>query len=185
MTFEETGLAGAFLITPDRLVDERGFFARSYCAKEFGERGLNPAVVQCNISFNAAKGTLRGMHYQELPCQEARLVRCTAGAVHDVIIDLRRGSRTCMQHVGVRLDAESRRMLYVPEGFAHGFITLEDRTEVFYQMSQYYSPARSRGVRWDDPAFAIHWPMQPVVMSERDRGYPDFGPEVLCGAGDT
>ncbi len=164
------------MIEPERSEDHRGFFARTWCQKEATARGLNPRVVQCNISFNKVKGTLRGMHYQVDPCREVKLVRCTMGAVYDVIIDLRPGSPTAMQHIGVVLDAQNRRMLYVPEGFAHGFQTLEDDSEVFYQMSEFYSPAHSRGARWDDPTFGIVWPLQPTVMSDNDRCYPDFRP---------
>lgn len=175
MRFQETALPGAFTVAPDPLEDERGFFARSFCRDEFRAHGLNPDVAQCNISFNRRKGTLRGMHYQE-PRPEAKLVRCTRGALWDVIVDLRPGSKTFKSHFGIRLDAAGRLMLYVPEGFAHGFLTLEDDTEVFYQMSEAYVPGNSRGVRWDDPAFAIRWPMLPDSMSDRDRDYPDFRP---------
>lgn len=154
--------------------DERGFFARSWCRREFEEHGLDPRLVQCNLSFNRSKGTLRGMHYQQAPFGEAKLVRCVRGALHDVIIDLRPHSPTYKQHFGVELSAENRSALYVPEGFAHGFLTLEDDTEVFYQMSQFYSAEHSRGLRWDDPAFGIWWPTEVRVISERDRTYPDF-----------
>jgi dTDP-4-dehydrorhamnose 3,5-epimerase len=172
--FEETPLKGAFLIQLEKHSDLRGFFARSYCAKEFEAHGLDPKVVQCNISFNAHKGTLRGMHYQSAPHAEAKLVRCTRGALHDVIIDLRPGSVTCREFFEVRLDCENRLMLFVPEGFAHGFITLEDRTEVLYQMSAFYASESAMGVRWNDPAFGIQWPIKPLVISERDRNYPDY-----------
>ena len=174
MIFSETALAGAWIVEPERLEDERGFFARSWCRREFEARGLNPDVAQCNVSFNKRRGTLRGLHYQAEPYREAKLIRCTRGAVHDVILDLRPGSTTFLRHVAVILDAESRRMLYVPEGLAHGFQTLEDDTEVFYQMSAFYSPDHARGVRWNDPAFGIRWPDDDPTISSRDRGYPDF-----------
>lgn len=176
MTFTETALPGALLVEPQRWEDPRGFFARTWCQKEAAARGLNPRVAQCSISFNEAKGTLRGMHYQAAPCREAKLVRCTMGSIYDVIIDLRPDSTTFMRHVGVELSAQNRRMLYVPEGFAHGFQTLEDDSEVFYQMSEFYSPEHARGVRWNDPAFDIVWPQPPTVMSAADRHHPDFRP---------
>jgi dTDP-4-dehydrorhamnose 3,5-epimerase len=156
--------------------DERGFFARSWCTREFAERGLNPSVVQCNVSGNTAKGTLRGMHYQVAPHAEVKLVRCTKGAVYDVIIDLRVGSSTFLRHVGVELTADNHRALYIPEGFAHGFITLQDNSEVFYQMSAFYEPMAACGVRWNDPIFGIDWPLPVAVISTRDREYPDFKP---------
>lgn len=174
MIFTETRLKGAFLIEPERLTDERGFFTRSWCQCEFETHGLNPKLVQCNISFNHKKGTLRGMHYQAAPCPEAKLVRCTMGAIYDVIIDLHPESPTFKQHFGVTLTAQNRTMLYIPEGFAHGFLTLEDETEVFYQMSEFYASEYARGVRWNDPAFNIPWPAEVKVISERDRTYPDF-----------
>ena len=174
MIFQPTGLAGAYVIAIERLSDERGFFARSFCAREFEDHGLNPSLAQCNISYNRHAGTLRGMHFQASPFEEAKLVRCTRGAIHDVIIDLRPDSPTFMQHVGVQLTPDARNMLYVPEGFAHGFLTLEDHTEVFYQMSEFYVPGAARGFRWDDPAFAIDWPASVSVISERDAAYPDF-----------
>jgi dTDP-4-dehydrorhamnose 3,5-epimerase len=172
--FSETALPGAWVVEPERLEDERGFFARSWCEREFGQRGLATRLVQCNVSFNKRRGTLRGMHYQAAPHQEAKLIRCTRGAIHDVIIDLRSDSPTFRRHVAVVLDADSRRMLYVPEGMAHGFQTLEDDTEVFYQMSEFYAPDHARGVRWDDPAFGIRWPEAERTISARDRSYPDF-----------
>ena len=175
MIFEETKLKGAFIIEPERLEDLRGFFARTWDPREFQAHGLNPRLAQCNISFNKKKGTLRGMHYQDSPFAEAKLVRCTMGALHDVIIDLRLDSATFKQHIGVMLTAENRKMLYVPEGFAHGFQTLEDNTEVFYQVSQFYAPEYARGVRWNDPAFGIEWPpADERTIIERDRNYPDF-----------
>ena len=175
MIFRETKLQGAYLIVPERIEDERGFFARSFCRQEFASRGLDPQVVQCNISFNRTRGTVRGMHYQSAPHDEAKLVRCTRGAVYDVIIDLRPLSRTYRQWVATELTAENRLMCFVPEGFAHGFQTLEDNTEVFYQMSEYYHPECARGVRWDDPALAIHWPLPATYVSPRDQAFKLFG----------
>ena len=158
MRFTETRLKGAFIIEPERLEDERGFFARTFCQKEFGAHGLNSKIVQCNVSYNKHKGTLRGMHYQAPPMAEAKLVSCTRGAIYDVIIDLQPESPTYCQWFAEELNAENSKMIYIPEGFAHGFQTLEDETEVFYQMSEFYSPEHARGVRWDDPAFGIKWP---------------------------
>jgi len=172
--FTPTKLPGAWVLELDPHEDERGFFARSWCERECEARGLNPRVVQCNVSFNKRRGTLRGMHYQAAPHQEAKLIRCTRGSIHDVIIDLRPGSPVFKQHVAVRLDAEGRRMLYVPEGVAHGFQTLEDDTEVFYQMSAFYAPDHARGVRWNDPAFGLEWPIDERTISDRDLSYPDF-----------
>jgi dTDP-4-dehydrorhamnose 3,5-epimerase len=174
MIFREQSLAGVFEIKIEPNRDERGFFARSWCQSEFGAHGLNPKIVQANISFNARKGTLRGMHYQAEPFGEAKLVRCTAGAIYDVVVDVRPQSPTFKRWLGFVLDAEQRNMLYIPEGFAHGFLTLSDKTEIFYQMSEFYHPELSRGVRWNDPAFAVEWPHEIAVMSERDRNYPDF-----------
>lgn len=176
MRFVAIDLAGACLIELERLEDERGFFARTFCRDEFAAHGLRPAFVQCNVSFNARKGTLRGMHFQAKPHEEAKLVRCTRGAIYDVIIDIRRESSTYKRWIGVELTADDRRMLYVPEGFAHGFQTLADDCEVFYQMSEMHHPQSARGVRWNDPAFAIRWPLADPILSERDARYPDFGP---------
>ena len=169
-----TILTGAFIIEAERLEDHRGFFGRTWCQREFEQHGLNPRCVQCNISLSKKRGTLRGMHYQAAPHEEAKLVRCTMGAIYDVVIDLRPNSPTFKQHIAVVLTAENRKMLYVPEGFAHGFQTLEDNTEVFYQISEYYAPEYARGVRWNDPAFGIRWPIDELVILERDRNYPDF-----------
>lgn len=174
MIYHKTSLSGACLIDLELHRDDRGFFARSWCVREFAEHGLNPTLVQCNVSYNRQKGTLRGMHYQEAPFAEAKLVRCVRGALYDVIIDLRPDSPTFKHHFGAELTAENRRALYVPEGFAHGFLTLQDDTEVFYQMSQFYSAEHSRGLRWNDPAFGICWPAEVAVISERDRQYADF-----------
>lgn len=174
MIFRETGVRGAYLIEPEKKEDERGFFARSWCEKEFAEHGLSPRLVQCNISFNKKKGTLRGLHYQAAPRAEAKLVRCTQGAIYDVIVDLRPDSPTFKYHVGETLTARDHRMLYVPEGCAHGFQSLEDNSEVFYQMSEFYAPEYARGVRYNDPAFGIRWPIANPTLLERDRSYPDF-----------
>ncbi len=174
MRFTETALPGAFVIDAERMADERGFFARSYCAREFGEHGLHTVWPQCNVSFNLRAGTLRGMHWQAAPHEEVKLVRCTAGAIHDVIVDLRTDSATYLKHCGITLSADDRSMLYIPGGFAHGFLTLEDRTEVFYQMGATYAPESARGARWNDPAFGIDWPAEVRVISERDDAYPDF-----------
>jgi dTDP-4-dehydrorhamnose 3,5-epimerase len=179
MIFIETALKGAFLIEPERREDERGFFARTWCQREFAAHGLNPRLTQCNLSFNHKRGTLRGMHYQAAPYEEARLVRCTRGAIYDVIIDLRPNSLTFTRWVAVELTEDNRHMLYIPEQFAHGFQTLEDNTEAFYQMSEFYAPEYVRGVRWNDPAFAITWPQAARIISERDQQYADF----LCERG--
>ena len=174
MIFSPTSLEGSYLIDLERHEDDRGFFARSWCAREFEEHGLAGDLKQCNISYNAKRGTLRGMHYQDKPFEEVRLVRCTRGSIYDVIIDLRPQSVTFRKHVGVTLSEEKRNALYVPKGFAHGFITLQDEVEVFYQMSEFYHPECARGVRWDDSAFGLRWPIEVQVISERDRTYPDF-----------
>jgi dTDP-4-dehydrorhamnose 3,5-epimerase len=174
MIFKETPLKGAFLIEPERREDERGFFARAWDPHEFEVHGLNPRIAQCSISYNKKRGTLRGMHYQDKPHEEAKVVRCTMGALYDVIIDLRRDSTTFKQWTATELNAKSRRMFYIPEGFAHGFLTLEDDTEVFYQMSEVQVPDKARGVRWDDPVFGIKWPIAVQVISDRDRTYQDF-----------
>ena len=174
MIFTETLLKGAYIIDPERLADERGFFARTWCQREFDAHGLNPGLAQCNISFNRKKGTLRGMHYQVAPHAEAKLVRCTAGAIYDVIVDLRADSNTFKHWFAVELSFDNRRMLYIPAGLAHGFLTLTDGAEVFYQMSEFYTPECARGVRWNDPAFGVRWPQEVTMISERDRAYPDF-----------
>ncbi|ULB45223.1 dTDP-4-dehydrorhamnose 3,5-epimerase [Limnospira fusiformis KN01] len=171
MKFTETQLKGAYIIELEPIQDERGFFSRSWCQKEFSERGLNSNLVQCNISFNRHKGTLRGMHYQAKPHEEAKLVRCTMGAIYDVIIDIRPDSPTFKQWVAVELTAENRRMLYIPEGMAHGFQTLTDNTEVFYQMSEFYHPESARGIRWDEPIFGITWIHNNPIMSDNDKNY--------------
>lgn len=174
MIFSEAPIPGAYVIDPERLEDERGFFARTWCRREFKAHGLTSELAQCNISFNRRKGTLRGMHFQMAPHAEARLVRCTAGAVYDVIVDLRPASVSFKRWFPIELTADNHRMLYIPEGLAHGFLTLRDDTEVFYQMSEFYAPEFARGVRWNDPAFGIEWPEKIQVMADRDRLYPDF-----------
>lgn len=178
MIFEELKLPGLFAIHLDMKVDERGFFARTWCRQEFEERGLNPALVQCSVSFNKKKGTLRGIHYQSEPHGEDKLIRCTRGAIYDVVVDLRPDSSAFRRWAGVHLTSTNHEMLYVPKGCGHGFITLEDETEVFYQMSEFYYPELAGGVRWNDKAFAIEWPLEPTVISSRDRTYADF--ETVC-----
>ena len=176
MIFTETKLPGAYLIDVEKREDHRGFFARAWCQREFEEHHLVPRVVQANISFNKHKGTLRGMHYQLAPHAETKLVRCVRGALYDVIIDLRPDSSTYMQWLGVELTAEDYRMLFVPEGFAHGFQTLVDNTEATYQVSQFYTPGAEGGVRYDDPAFGIEWPIDVQVISDKDRSWPNYTP---------
>jgi dTDP-4-dehydrorhamnose 3,5-epimerase len=172
--FHETNLPGVFEINVQAKSDERGFFARTWCQKEFEAHGLNTKLVQCSVSFNVRKGTLRGMHYQAAPHQETKLVRCTRGAIFDVVIDLRPQSSQFKNYFGVVLTAENHNMVYVPEGCAHGFLTLEADTEVFYQISDFYNAGSARGVRFDDPAFQIPWPDKVEVISERDRNYENF-----------
>ncbi len=174
LIFTETRLKGAWIIEPEKLEDERGFFARTWCQREFTSRGLNPCLVQCSISFSPKKGTLRGMHFQIPPHEEAKLVRCTMGRIYDVIVDLRPDSPTFRRWIAAELTAENHKMLYAPEGFAHGFQTLADNTEVFYQMSEVYHAECARGVRWDDPAFCITWPADRRIISPRDAQHPDF-----------
>lgn len=176
MKFTETGLKGAYLVEMERRADSRGFFGRAWCKREFEIQGLNPNLAQANIGFSNKRGTLRGMHYQVPPSEEAKLVRCTMGAIYDVIIDLRRDSPTYKQWLGVELTAHNRLMLYVPEGCAHGYQTLADDTEVFYQTSQFYAPECARGVRYDDPAFGISWPSAVEVMADADRTWPSYTP---------
>ena len=171
MRFVPTPLDGAFTVEIERIEDERGFFARSFCQEEFGARGLDPVVAQCSVSFNRRRGTLRGLHYQDKPHEEAKLVRCTRGAVWDVIVDLRENSATRHRWYAAELSAENCRALYVPCGFAHGFQTLADDSEVLYQMSEFHHPESARGLRWDDPAFGISWPIPDPILSSRDRSY--------------
>jgi len=178
MHFKETKLKGAYIIEPERLEDTRGFFARAWCEKEFEAHGLNSSLVQCNISFNKKRGTLRGMHYQLSPYEEAKLVRCTMGVIFDVIVDLRLDSATYLEWIGVELTADNRKMLYVPEKFAHGYQTLIPNTEVFYQVSQFYSKDFESGVRWNDPSFGIEWPeTENIIISEKDRNWSDHVPQ--------
>lgn len=180
MIFTKTKLADAYIIDIEQRQDERGFFARAWCQQEFEDHGLVSRVVQANISYNKRAGTLRGMHYQKTPYAETKLVRCVRGAIYDVIIDLRPDSPTYMQWLGVELTPENYRMLYVPEGFAHGFQTLADNTEVTYQVSQFYTPGAEGGLRYDDPAFKIEWPVAVQVISEKDRTWPDYEPETTA-----
>jgi dTDP-4-dehydrorhamnose 3,5-epimerase len=172
--FTETKLKGAFIIDVTQLNDERGFFGRVWCKKEFEAHGLNSDVVQANISYNKHRGTLRGMHYQVAPFTESKTVRCAAGSIFDVIIDLRPDSSTFKQWIGVELTADSFRMLHVPDGFAHGFITLEDHSSVHYMVTQYYTPGAEAGIRFDDLEFNIVWPIPPIRISERDKSHPPF-----------
>jgi dTDP-4-dehydrorhamnose 3,5-epimerase len=181
MIFQSTDIGGVWVIEAERLGDERGFFARTWDADEFTERGLNARLVQCSISYNRVHGTLRGLHFQAAPYEEAKLVRCTSGAVFDVAVDLRPDSPTYGDWFGIELSAENRRALYVPEGCAHGFLTLDDDCEVHYQISQHYVPAAARGARWNDPAFGIRWPGEVIVINERDRSYPDVSLERMEG----
>lgn len=175
MIFKETRIKGAYIIELEPLADERGFFARSYCQEEFEKHGLNTRIVQCNISYNKKRGTLRGMHYQVAPHEEIKLVRCIRGAIYDVIIDLRPNSPTYTQWLNVELSSQNYNMLYIPEGMAHGFQTLEDDTLVYYQMSEFYHPECTRAVRWNDPAFGIKWPeVSKRIISDKDRDYLDF-----------
>lgn len=174
MKFIETPLAGAFVVEQDRHADARGFFARTFCAREFAAHGLQTVWPQCNVSENHAAGTLRGMHWQAAPHGEEKLVRCTRGAIWDCIVDLRAGSPTYRQHFGVELTEANGALLYIPRGFAHGFITLADHTQVFYQMGNYFEGIAARGLRYDDPALGITWPRAVAVISERDAQYPDF-----------
>jgi dTDP-4-dehydrorhamnose 3,5-epimerase len=176
MRFTETKVAGAFLIEPEPIADERGFFARTWCREEFADHGLSGELAQANISFNHRKGTLRGLHYQAAPHAEAKLVRVTRGAIWDLALDLRRDSPSYLAWFGAELSDANRHMLYVPEGCAHGFLTLTDDAEVAYQMSAPYAPEAARGVRFDDQAFGIEWPGEVVMVNERDRTYPDFAP---------
>lgn len=172
MKFIETPLQEAYIIELEPVEDERGFFARSWCQDEFRAHGLNANLAQCSISFNKRRGTLRGMHYQTKPYEEAKLVRCTRGAVYDVMIDLRPDSATFERWVAVELSSENRKALYVPEGFAHGFQSLSADAEVFYMISEPYRPEAAQGIRWNDPAFAIHWPIPEPIINARDGGYP-------------
>lgn len=174
MIFKETKLDGAYIIEMELIEDERGFFARAWCKGELEECGLDSNLVQCNISFNKKKGTLRGMHYQCTPYEEAKVIRCTIGAIYDVIIDLRSESKTFKEWISIELTGANRKMLYIPKGFAHGFQTLEDNTEVFYQMSEFYNFKYSRGIRWDDKEFGIEWPVEVSIISDKDKSYESW-----------
>ena len=174
MIFRETAIEGVWVVEPERYEDERGFFARTWDVDDFARRGLTSRLVQCSISFNRRRGTLRGMHFQAAPHEEAKLVRCTSGSIFDVAVDLRTESATFRHWVGTELSAENRLAMYVPEGCAHGFLTLTDDSEVAYQISEFYAPDAARGVRWDDPAIGIVWPGEVLVINERDRSYPDL-----------
>jgi dTDP-4-dehydrorhamnose 3,5-epimerase len=174
MKFHESKISGVFEIEPELKTDERGYFARTWCTKEFELHGLSSNLVQCSLSFNVRAGTLRGLHYQAAPHAETKLVRCTKGSIYDVVVDLRPESPTFKSWVGVVLTGANHRMIYIPQGCAHGFLTLEPESEVFYQMSEFYSVESARGVRWDDPAFQVAWPKKIEVIAERDRTYPDF-----------
>ncbi|MBI3370390.1 MAG: dTDP-4-dehydrorhamnose 3,5-epimerase [Betaproteobacteria bacterium] len=177
MIFNDTPIPGAHVVELEPISDGRGFFARTWCADEFRRKGLNPAMAQCSVSFNASRGTVRGMHYQVKPHAEAKLVRCTMGKLFDVIVDVRPDSPAFKQWFSVELSAENRRMIYIPEGVAHGFQTLEDSTEVSYQIAEFYHPDLGRGIRWNDPSFQVPWPLDVRIISERDRNYPDFSYE--------
>ncbi len=175
MHFIETKIAGAFILEIERLEDDRGFFARTFCRREFEAHELKPELVQCSISFNKKRGTLRGMHFHIEPYAENKLVRCTSGAIYDVILDLRSESATFRQWLAVELSAQNRKMIYIPKGLAHGYQTLEDNTEVFYQMSEFFHPESTRAVRWDDPSFKIAWPLPVSVISDKDNSLPLWG----------
>jgi dTDP-4-dehydrorhamnose 3,5-epimerase len=174
MIFEETAIRGAWIVSLQPFADERGFFARGWCKKEFETHGLSGDIAQVNLSYNRYKHTLRGFHYQTAPYQEDKLMRCTSGAVYDVMIDLRPESPTFKQHISVTLSRSNRQMLQVPKGCANAFLTLEDETEVTYLVSEFYTPQAERGIRWNDPAFAIQWPTEPAVISAKDSSWPDF-----------
>ena len=176
MKFLPTGFDGLFLVDIEPRCDMRGFFARTWCQRELEAQQLETRLVQCSISYNVHRGTLRGMHYQVAPFAETKLVRCTAGAIYDVVIDLRETSPTFLRHFGVELSAASRRALYIPPGFAHGFQTLVPESEVFYQMSEFFAPEAARGIRWNDPRFGIDWPIADPVIIDRDNEYPDYVP---------
>jgi dTDP-4-dehydrorhamnose 3,5-epimerase len=179
MIFTETKLKGAWIIEIKKIEDDRGFFGRSWCRHEFEERGLNGNLCQINTSLTLKKGTIRGMHYQIDPYQETKFIRCTRGRIYDVIVDLRPNSPTFLQWVGNELSADNYKMVYVPENFAHGFVSIEDNSEVYYPVTQFYTPGAERGSRWNDPAFNIKWPVEIKIVSEKDRNHPDFTLERL------
>jgi dTDP-4-dehydrorhamnose 3,5-epimerase len=173
MIFTETKIKGAYLLEPELLSDDRGFFARSFCKEEFQKCGLETDIVQCNISYNKKKGTLRGMHYQVPPFEEAKIVSCTKGSIYDVAIDLRRNSSTYCKWVATELSEQNFKMIYIPKGCAHGFQTLKGDTTVYYQMTEFFHPECARGVKWDDPRFKIEWPLtSPIIISKNDQNYP-------------
>lgn len=174
MIFTETKIKGAFIIEPELLTDERGFFARSFCREEFQKKGLETDIVQCNISYNKKKGTLRGMHYQAPPFEEAKIVSCTKGSIYDVVVDLRRNSPTFKKWVAAELSEKNFKMVYIPRGCAHGFQTLDDNSIVFYQMTEYFHPECARGSQWDNLSIGIVWPVPEMIMSEKDKNYQDF-----------
>jgi dTDP-4-dehydrorhamnose 3,5-epimerase len=179
MIFTETKLKDAFIIEIKKIEDERGFFGRSWCKREMEEHGLNSNVVQQNTSLSKMKGTIRGLHYQKHPYEETKLIRCTKGAIFDVIIDLRKDSPTFLQWMGVELTEDNYKMLYIPEKFAHGFLTLTNNSEVTYLVTQFYSPGVEGGIRFDDPVFNIQWPVPVEVVSDKDKSHPDFNPSEL------
>lgn len=176
MHFKPTPLEGAFLIEIEKKEDERGFFARTFCSNELRNIGLETTIVQINNSLSKKAGTLRGIHYQLSPKAETKIIRCISGSIFDLIIDLRPDSPSYLKHYGAQLDADNRSMMYVPKGFGHAFLTLEPDTEVIYMVSEFYSPEHERGLRWNDPRFAIEWPITPVVISDKDKIHPDFDP---------
>lgn len=177
MIFSETRLLGAYTVDLELNQDARGYFARTFCQREFSEHGLIAHYPQCNVSYNRDKGTLRGLHYNRIAHEEAKLVRCQVGSIYDVIVDLRQGSPTLGQWLGIELSAQNHRMLYIPKGFAHGFLTLTPHSEIHYQMSEFYVPGAGLGLRYDDPGIGVEWPEAPRVISQRDRNYPDWHPE--------
>lgn len=185
MIFTKTTLDGACVVDLEPRIDERGFFARGWCRREFEEQGLAAEFVQGNVSYTGRKGTIRGLHYQVAPCREAKLVRCIRGAIWDVIIDLRPDSRTYLEWLGLELTAENRRQVYIPEGFAHGYQTLADESEILYQVTAFYAPEAERGIRWNDPRFDIRWPEADRSMSPKDAGWPDFAQEPDRRPGDA
>ena len=179
MVFTDIPISGACLIEPRRIEDDRGFFARIFCQEELSQRGLKSRIVQTNLGFSQRRGTLRGLHFQQAPYCEVKIVRCTSGAMYDVIVDLRPDSPTCRQWFGVELSAQNRRMLYVPEGCAQGYLTLCDDTEMYYLTSEVYRPEAASGIRYDDPEFAIDWPIEVSVISRQDKEWPDYGTRSL------
>ena len=174
MIFTETKIKGVYIIEPELLTDERGFFARSFCKEEFQKHGLDTDIVQCNISYNKKKGTLRGMHYQVPPFEEAKIVSCTKGSIYDVVVDLRRDSLTYCQWVATDLSDKNFKMIYIPRGCAHGFQTLEDNTRIYYQMTEFFRPEYAQGVRWDDSVFKIDWPISKLTISHKDQSYLNY-----------